>query len=145
MNTISGHFESICLIYIIHLKDCCFMYSQQFPFCITTLQWGRRLEGWPNTAASRCDFVREGRSVPPAYPYRTGCPDRSFMLSCVRMDFPAAVIKEMCTTIRHELRHARKAWFGTLVDPCLLSAPLPSTPPPPAVRPNWKCRPVMWG
>ncbi len=25
----------------------------------------------------------------------------------------------MCTTIRHEIRHARKAWPGTLVDPCL--------------------------
>jgi hypothetical protein len=27
----------------------------------------------------------------------------------------------MNTTIRHELCHARKAWPGTLVDPCLLS------------------------
>jgi hypothetical protein len=27
----------------------------------------------------------------------------------------------MYTIIRHELRHARKAWLGTLVDPCLLS------------------------
>jgi hypothetical protein len=27
----------------------------------------------------------------------------------------------MCITIRHELRHAMKAWPGTLVDPCLLS------------------------
>ncbi len=27
----------------------------------------------------------------------------------------------MYTTIRHELRHARKAWPGTLEDPCLLS------------------------
>jgi hypothetical protein len=27
----------------------------------------------------------------------------------------------MYTTIRHELRHARKAWPGILVDPCLLS------------------------
>ncbi len=27
----------------------------------------------------------------------------------------------MNATIRQELRHARKAWPGTLVDPCLLS------------------------
>ncbi len=27
----------------------------------------------------------------------------------------------MYTTIRHEIRHARKAWPGTLVDPCLVS------------------------
>jgi hypothetical protein len=27
----------------------------------------------------------------------------------------------MYTTIRHELRHARKVWSGTLLDPCLLS------------------------
>jgi hypothetical protein len=27
----------------------------------------------------------------------------------------------MYTTISHELRHARKAWPGTPVDPCLLS------------------------
>jgi hypothetical protein len=27
----------------------------------------------------------------------------------------------MYTTIRHELLHARKAWPGILVDPCLLS------------------------
>ncbi len=41
---------------------------------------GRRLEGWPNTAAllarrrratqaEWCDFVRDGRSMPPALPY----------------------------------------------------------------------------
>ncbi len=27
----------------------------------------------------------------------------------------------MYITIRHEIRHARKAWLGNLVDPCLLS------------------------
>ncbi len=27
----------------------------------------------------------------------------------------------MYTTIRHELLHAKKAWSGTLVDPCPLS------------------------
>ncbi len=29
----------------------------------------------------------------------------------------------MYTTIRHEPRHTRRAWPGTLVDPCLLSDP----------------------
>jgi hypothetical protein len=27
----------------------------------------------------------------------------------------------MYTTIRHDLRHAKKAWPGTQIDPCLLS------------------------
>ncbi len=37
----------------------------------------------------------------------------------------------MYTTIRHELRQVRKAWPGTLVDPCLLSwlCPLPNVFP----------------
>ncbi len=34
---------------------------------------------------------------------------------------PAAVINLMQTSICHELRYARKAWPGTLVQPCLLS------------------------
>jgi hypothetical protein len=44
--------------------------------------------------------------------------------SCKLMEFPAAVLDSKCTqltSIRHELRHARKARLGTLVDPCLLS------------------------
>jgi hypothetical protein len=47
-----------------------------------------------------CDFVCDGRSMPPA-----------------PTDYTT------CTQHRHELRHARKAWPGTLVDPCLLSGP----------------------
>jgi hypothetical protein len=36
----------------------------------------------------------------------------------------------MYTTVRHELRHARKTWPSTLVDPCLLSVQQsPSSPP----------------
>ncbi len=31
----------------------------------------------------------------------------------------------MYTIIRHELCHARKAWSGNLVDPCLLSGHTP--------------------
>jgi hypothetical protein len=42
----------------------------------------------------------------------------------------------MYTTTRHEVRHARKAWPGTLVDPCLLSGQCfnadPDTDPDPA-------------
>jgi hypothetical protein len=38
----------------------------------------------------------------------------------------------MYTTIRHELRHARKAWPGTLVDPCLLSGTSSPSPHPDA-------------
>ena len=48
-------------------------------------QWGRRLEGWPNTAdrlagwrsvtqPAGCDFVRDGRSMPPALTDNTTCP-----------------------------------------------------------------------
>jgi hypothetical protein len=40
----------------------------------------------------------------------------------------------MYTTIRHELRHAKKAWPGTLVDPYLLSGRTLQ-----AVKPNLKC------
>ncbi len=45
-------------------------------FLIVTTQWGRRLEGWPNTAAAwqaggewpgRCAFVCDGRVVKPAF------------------------------------------------------------------------------
>jgi hypothetical protein len=36
----------------------------------------------------------------------------------------------MYKTIRHELRYARKAWPGTLVDPYILSLHSPPSPPP---------------
>jgi hypothetical protein len=47
-------------------------------------QWGQRLEDWPNTSRpawlaggewlSRDDFVRDGRSMPPALMNCTACP-----------------------------------------------------------------------
>ncbi len=65
-------------------------------------QWGRRLEGWPNTAARLVgwrrvcdDSVYDGRSVPYRLP-------RQVLPSCDLMEFPADVIQEMYTTIRHE-------------------------------------------
>jgi|688.fasta_scaffold1587470_1 hypothetical protein len=36
------------------------------------------------------------------------------------MEFLVVVTEKMYTTIPHELHRARKAWPGTLVDPCLL-------------------------
>ncbi len=53
---------------------------------------------------------------PLTFRYLTGCP-------AVRTDgiSSCCYIIKMYTTIRHELFHARKAWPGTLVDPCLIS------------------------
>ncbi len=42
--------------------------------------------------------------------------------NCELMEYPAAVIYSMYTTIRHEIHHTRKGWPGPLVNPCLLSA-----------------------
>jgi hypothetical protein len=53
-----------------------------------------------------------------SFPYCTVLPLQE-LSSCELMEFPAAVIYSKCTLI-HELRHARKVWPGTLVDPCLL-------------------------
>ncbi len=54
------------------------------------------------------------------FPYLTGCPDYwQEVPSCELMECPAAVIWELYITIRHGQRHARKAWPGILVDPCL--------------------------
>ncbi len=66
----------------------------------TYIQWGRRLEDWPNTAARLSGWrrvVRQvwifmwGQAVPPAFsvPYRLPWQELS---SCELMEFPAAVI-----------------------------------------------------
>ncbi len=98
-------------------------------------QWGRRLEGWSNTAACLAggrrvtqqggDFVRDRRSMPPALKDHTTCPGLEL------------IYYWMYTKHRHELRHARKAWSGTLVGPMPslgYNRPWPTdryTPPPP--------------
>jgi hypothetical protein len=59
-----------------------------------------------------CDFVRDGRSMPPALT------DHTMNLPWSGADL---LLNEMYTKHLRELLHARKAWPGTLVDPCLLS------------------------
>jgi hypothetical protein len=51
-----------------------------------------------------------GPSMPPALTDHTTCHSLGL------------IYYKMYTKHRHELRHARKAWVGTLVDPSLLSA-----------------------
>jgi hypothetical protein len=70
---------------------------------------GLAQHGWlEESDPARCDFVCDGRSIC-SLPWRTS---------------PLAlglIYYKMYTKHRHELRHTRKAWPGTLVDPCLLS------------------------
>ncbi len=82
-------------------------------------QWGRRLEGWPNTR--------------PAWLAAGGWPSRVWLCTWWTLtacpDWPHQFFRSggdlqyywMDTKHRHELRHARKAWPSTLVDPSLLS------------------------
>ncbi len=55
------------------------------------------------------------------FPYRIGCPDMSCPTAYWWNPSCCYIVRSMYTTVRHELRHARKAWPGTLVDPGLLS------------------------
>jgi hypothetical protein len=102
------------------LMDCWYRSHPMRPWLLSDLiQWGRRLEGWSNTAArlagwrSRCDFVRDGRAVPTAIsvPYRL---PRQEQPSCLLMEFTDAVILQVYTAVRPVLRHTRKAWPGTI-------------------------------
>ncbi len=54
------------------------------------------------------------------FPYRTGCPARSCPSAADGISSCCYTVNVQ-TNIRHELPHARKAWPGILVDPCLLS------------------------
>jgi hypothetical protein len=76
------------------------------------------LPDWLEESDSASVSVRDGLAVPPAFsvPYRLPWPE---LHGCELMEFQAAFILQRYTTIRHEIRHARKAWFKTLVDPCL--------------------------
>jgi hypothetical protein len=100
--------------------DCCYRSHPMRPWLLSDLiQWGRRLEGWSNTAArlagwrSRCDFVRDGQAVPPAISVLYRLP-RKEQPSCLLMEFTDAVILQLYTAVRHVLRHTRKAWPGTI-------------------------------
>ncbi len=89
-------------------------------------QWGRRLEGEPNTAArlagwrwpSRCDFVCDERAIPPAF----------FVLYRLPwQELPSC--EPICCNIINVHNHpswatSRKegmAWYSS-IDPCILSA-----------------------
>jgi hypothetical protein len=67
------------------------------------------LAGWRRVTQQGSDFVRDRRSMPHALKDHTTCPGLEL------------IYYWMYTKHRHELHHARKAWLGTLVDPCLLS------------------------
>jgi hypothetical protein len=58
--------------------------------------------------AARWYFVRDRRSMPPALTDHTTCPGLGLFHY------------ETFTKYRHEPSHGRKAWPGTLVDPCSL-------------------------
>jgi hypothetical protein len=69
-----------------------------------------RPPGWlEESDPEGCDFVRDGRSMPPALTDHTTCPGLWLLYWW------------MYSKYRHELNHARKAWLGTLVHPRLLS------------------------
>jgi len=81
-----------------------------------------KARGWPAWLAGgewpgRCDFVRDGRAVL----FRT-VPAALTGAAQLRADGIPSCCYSKCThyytTIRHEPRQARKAWPGTLVDPC---------------------------
>ncbi len=90
-------------------------------------QWGRWLHRWlaqhggPPGWLDEIDtagvilYVMDGPYRLP-FPYRIGCFERSCPAACWWNFQLLLYSKKMNTTIRHELRHARKAWPGTLVD-----------------------------
>ncbi len=88
-----------------------------------TSQWGRGLEGWPNTAARLADWRRVSCQVwfCTWWTGRTAClfhtdglpwPELS---SCKPMEFPAVVIKQMYTTVRRATsRKEGMTWYRPL-------------------------------
>jgi hypothetical protein len=82
-------------------------------------QRGRRLEGWSNTAARLAGWRRAISQGVILYVMDGPCrlPWRTTPLAPV---WSWSVTKCTQNTVM-ELRHARKAWPGTLVDPCVLS------------------------
>jgi hypothetical protein len=76
----------------------------------------------------RCDFVRDWRALRPAFSVPHRLPWQE-LPRCELMEFQLLLCRKLCTSIRHELRHARKAWPVTLEHPCLLSVWLTFTYP----------------
>jgi hypothetical protein len=83
-------------------------------------QRGRRLESWPNTAARLAGWRRvTQQGVILSLMVYVACPEGRHHLQyppCLGLIF-----YWMFTEHRQELRHPKKAWPGTLVDPYLLS------------------------
>ncbi len=99
-------------------------------------QWGRKLEGWPNTAAGLtgwrrvtrqgCDFVCDGRAVPPAFLYRTGCPNRSCpQLRADRISSCYYIINVHNHPSWATSRKEGMAWYSSRPMPSLYSYPFP--------------------
>ncbi len=100
----------------------------QFQYSCRHNQWARRLEragptrriawlagrDWP----CMCDFVRDGQTVPPAFPYHTGCPDRSCPAASW-WNFQLLFYSKF--TQPSVMSYVTQGKHGTLVDPCLLS------------------------
>ncbi len=86
--------------------------------------WGRRLEDWPNAADRLVGRRRVTKQGVILYAMDGPCrlPCRTTPLVPV-WDWSVIERIVQCTLHtqhRHDLSHARKAWPGTLVDPCLL-------------------------
>ncbi len=83
-------------------------------------QWGRRLEGWPNTAACLAYWRRVTRQVwfCTWWTGRTAC---LFHTVPVALTGAAQLRANAISSWCYELRHASKAWHGTLVNPYAFS------------------------
>ncbi len=110
--------------------------SWTFAKDIIKFQWGRRLEGWPNTAARLAGWGRVtlqvwfctlyGRAIPPAftvlYVQCTSCPDRSCPAACW-WNFQLMLYSKCTVHSYPSWASAHKegmAWYS-IVDRCLLS------------------------
>ncbi len=76
------------------------------------VQWGRRLEGWPSTATCLASWRRVNQQD--VFLYTMDGPSRL-------PDGPHHLPRSGVDLLLNVHKTARKAWPGTLVDPCLLS------------------------
>ncbi len=88
------------------------LFLEAFALC------GRRLEGCPNTAARLAGWRRVIQQGVILYLWLWILPWQTTPLAPVQR----LIYYSMYTKHRHELRHKRKAWPDTLVEPCLISA-----------------------